>query len=69
MLSNLSRGTTVDKIRWIFNLYDIDGNGSITKQELLAIVKSIYNLLGNLTKPLVDGTTPYDHVEKIFYVS
>lgn len=69
MLSSLSRGSILEKLRWIFSLYDINGDGFITKQELLTIVRSIYELLGNLTRPSVDPNTAQDHVEKIFYVS
>lgn len=68
MLSSLSRGSTSEKLRWIFNLYDINGDGFITKQELLTIVRAVYMMLGDFTKPLVDSTTVREHVEKIFFV-
>ena len=31
-LSTLLRGTTYEKLRWTFTLYDLNGDGFITKQ-------------------------------------
>ncbi|XP_015795511.1 Kv channel-interacting protein 1-like isoform X2 [Tetranychus urticae] len=67
MLSSLSRGSTSEKLRWIFNLYDINGDGFITKQELLTIVRAVYRMLGDFTKPLVYSNTVQEHVDKIFF--
>ncbi|RWS01167.1 hypothetical protein B4U79_03656, partial [Dinothrombium tinctorium] len=67
ILSSLSRGTTKEKIRWIFNLYDINGDGFITKSEMLVIVKAIFDMLGCFTKPASDTNTVEDRVEQIFY--
>lgn len=35
-----------EKLRWIFGLYDINGDGFISKPEMLAIVSAIYDMLG-----------------------
>lgn len=38
------------KLEWVFNLYDIDGNGSIDKNEFRTIVCSIYKVLDTKNK-------------------
>lgn len=65
-LSSLSRGSTQDKLRWAFNLYDINGDGYITKQEMLNIVASVYEMMGKSTAPAMDENTVLNHVERIF---
>ncbi|KAK8397654.1 hypothetical protein O3P69_004438 [Scylla paramamosain] len=68
-LSVLLKGTLQERINWIFNLYDINNDGYITKEELVDIVTSIYDLMGEQTSPAIDDGTPVDHVERIFEVS
>ncbi len=69
MLSILSRGSVVEKIQWVFGLYDINGDGYITKQEMLNIVSAIYDMLGHYTDPAVTEHSAREHVENIFHVS
>ncbi|CAH1271817.1 NCALD [Branchiostoma lanceolatum] len=40
-LSTLLRGTTVERLKWIFNMYDLDSNGSVTKGELIRVLKEV----------------------------
>lgn len=47
-LSVLTRGTVDEQLRWIFTLYDINGDGVITRDELNRIVNSIHDLMGRL---------------------
>lgn len=47
-LSVLTRGTIDEQLRWIFTLYDINGDGVITRDELNRIVNSIHDLMGKL---------------------
>ncbi|XP_054708376.1 Kv channel-interacting protein 4-like [Uloborus diversus] len=68
ILSLLSRGSVVDKLKWVFGLYDINGDGYITKQEMLNIVSAIYDMLGHYTDPAVTEHSAREHVEKIFHL-
>ncbi|XP_041914793.1 calsenilin-like isoform X1 [Alosa sapidissima] len=65
-LSVLLRGSVNEKLRWAFNLYDINKDGYITKEEMLAIMKSIYDMMGRYTTPSVKEDAPFVHVEKFF---
>ncbi|MEE6479171.1 hypothetical protein FKM82_012167 [Ascaphus truei] len=65
-LSILLRGTVHEKLKWAFNLYDINKDGYITKEEMLAIMKSIYDMMGRYTYPMLRDDAPIDHVERFF---
>ncbi|XP_003471754.2 calsenilin isoform X3 [Cavia porcellus] len=65
-LSILLRGTVHEKLKWAFNLYDINKDGYITKEEMLAIMKSIYDMMGHHTYPVLREDAPLQHVEKFF---
>ncbi|CAN0094606.1 unnamed protein product [Lampetra planeri] len=65
-LSVLLRGSVTDKLRWAFNLYDINKDGYVTKEEMLDIMKSIYDMMGKYTYPAVNHDAPRDHVDKFF---
>ena len=41
-----------------FQLYDIDGDGFITYDEMLQIVRSIYKMTGQMVKLPADEDTP-----------
>jgi len=69
ILSKVSRGSVQEKLQWIFGLYDLNGDGLITKNEMLDVVTSIYEMLGRSTEPVVDEHSAKEHVEKIFHVS
>ncbi|CAG7681497.1 unnamed protein product [Allacma fusca] len=67
ILSKVSRGTMQDKMQWIFGLYDLNGDGHITKTEMLDVVTSIYEMLGRNTEPQVEEHSAKEHVERIFH--
>uniref|UniRef100_A0A669D139 Kv channel-interacting protein 4 n=1 Tax=Oreochromis niloticus TaxID=8128 RepID=A0A669D139_ORENI len=68
-LSILLRGTVQEKLNWAFNLYDINKDGYITKEEMLDIMKAIYDMMGKCTYPVLKEETPRQHVEVFFQAS
>ncbi|XP_059755380.1 Kv channel-interacting protein 2 isoform X1 [Balaenoptera ricei] len=65
-LSVILRGTTDDRLNWAFNLYDLNKDGCITKEEMLDIMKSIYDMMGKYTYPALREEAPREHVESFF---
>nr|XP_042900365.1 Kv channel-interacting protein 1 [Parasteatoda tepidariorum] len=65
-LSVLARGSLQEKLRWAFSLYDINGDGYITKDEMSRIVQSIYELMGKAVEPMIEDHTTRDHVDRVF---
>jgi len=64
----LSRGNLHEKLLWTFSLYDTNGDGIVTKDEMLDIVSAIYDLMGKYAEPSIDEHTARDHVERVFQV-
>ncbi|EDL94323.1 rCG57780, isoform CRA_b [Rattus norvegicus] len=62
-LSVILRGTIDDRLSWAFNLYDLNKDGCITKEEMLDIMKSIYDMMGKYTYPALREEAPREHVE------
>lgn len=46
-LSLLLHGSEDEKLEWIFQLYDLDGDGFISKDEMEDVAVSIYELMGD----------------------
>ncbi|XP_063891705.1 Kv channel-interacting protein 4 [Helicoverpa armigera] len=65
-LSILSRGTLEEKLRWTFSLYDINGDGCITKEEMTEIVTAIYDLMGKIVEPMLEDDVIREKVERLF---
>jgi Ca2+-binding EF-hand superfamily protein len=45
-LSTLLHGTLYEKLNWTFRLYDLNGDGEITKAELGNVVVAVHQLMG-----------------------
>ena len=67
-LSVLARGTLHEKLQWAFSLYDINGDGIITREEMIDIVTAIYDMMGKCAQPIIDEHTARDHVDRVFAV-
>lgn len=65
----LSRGSMEEKLQWAFTLYDINGDGVVTREEFTEIVTAIYDMMGKSTDPAIDEHSVLEHVNAIFQVS
>lgn len=45
-ISVITRGSTEEKLKWAFNIYDIDGTGYISQSEMLHIIRSVQKMVG-----------------------
>ncbi|KAK6474748.1 Kv channel-interacting protein 1 isoform X1 [Huso huso] len=65
-LSILLRGSVREKLSWTFNLYDINKDGYINKEEMTDIVTAIYDMMGKYTYPVLRRDAPRQHVDAFF---
>ena len=70
VMSTLSRGSLDEKLQWVFNLYDSNGDGQLTTDKLTIVATSVYEMLGSCTNPpWIQDNTIEDHVIRVFSVS
>lgn len=50
-LSTALHGSQEDKLKWMFYLYDVDGDGVISKEDLNVVVSAVHNLIGPSSGP------------------
>ena len=63
-LSLTKRGSLMKRLYWIFNIYDVDNNGYITRGEYLQVLKSICKMGPCI--PGVGRMSPQKRVDQIF---
>ena len=65
------RGPPEEKLKWMFAMFDINNDGTVTKQEMISILRSLYKI----NEPPKDSSsrlscikkeTPDTHTNKIF---
>ncbi|XP_012695170.1 recoverin a [Clupea harengus] len=63
-----SSGKTTRKLEWAFSLYDVDGNGTISKNEIQDIVTAIFNMTPSEDQKHLpdDESTPEKRTNKIW---
>ena len=66
-LSITARGTIEDKLKWAFDLHDVDKDGYISKSECLKTMQALYKMLGRIKLP-DDEQTPELKVKKLFEI-
>ena len=60
-LSMSSKGSFDDKMKWIFQLYDENKNGLISKDEFLVIVQAMHDMSGDAVTEEIKS-----HVDKVY---
>ena len=46
-----TRGSLDEKLEWAFQIYDIDGNGFITEEEMMSILNSVQRMTERKLSP------------------
>lgn len=67
-LSILSRGTLDEKLEWTFQLYDVNGDGFISKDEMTEVMTSVYELMGKVSEGCKEENQIKTKVENMFKV-
>ncbi|XP_022342797.1 neurocalcin homolog [Crassostrea virginica] len=65
-LSVSTRGSLDQKIQFAFRIYDIDGDGFISKQEMLEIIRAIHKMVESSMKSEQSKLAPEERTNVIF---
>lgn len=67
-LSTLLRGSVYERLRWTFKLYDLNGDGRISRGELSEIVLAIHELMGRRPHQPEDDRKARDQVSRSYSI-
>lgn len=67
-MSTLSRGSLDEKLEWTFQLYDVNGDGYISKEEMTEVMTSVYELMGKISEGCKEESQIKAKVESMFKV-
>ncbi|XP_065206144.1 Kv channel-interacting protein 1-like isoform X2 [Planococcus citri] len=65
-LSTLCRGSLEEKLKWTFSLYDINKDGTISREEMTMIVTAVYELMGKFAEQMMQDNTVSTKVDSLF---
>lgn len=65
----MSRGTLDEKLEWTFQLYDVNGDGFISKEEMTEVMTSVYELMGKVSEGCKEENQIKAKVENMFKVT
>ncbi|XP_055853092.1 Kv channel-interacting protein 1 [Episyrphus balteatus] len=65
-LSTLLRGSVYERLRWTFKLYDLNGDGRISRSELAEVVLAIHELMGRRSHQMEDDRKAREQIDRVF---
>ncbi|KAF7286212.1 hypothetical protein GWI33_006900 [Rhynchophorus ferrugineus] len=65
-LSTLLRGSVYERLRWTFKLYDINGDGCISRGELSEIVIAVHELMGRRAHQVEEDRKAREQIDRVF---
>ncbi|XP_055341221.1 hippocalcin-like protein 4 isoform X2 [Paramacrobiotus metropolitanus] len=65
-MSLLARGTLTQKLQWVFNLYDLNGTGKVSRANMKEILMAMHLMLGSHSQPCIDEQSINTQIDQIF---